>query len=267
MTINFFIFGLGISFLLQLIFFVVAFSFKTDKVTDLSFSLSFFLIGIISYYFVYSKNLITFILLLALSIWAVRLGIYLLVRIINMKIDHRFDNMRNSFVKFGAFWILQAITVWIVILPVLSVFSFKPNGEEVGTELSLGFISIAGIIIWILGFVIETVADVQKYKFKKVAQNKDKWIQTGLWAYSRHPNYFGEILIWWGIFLIGLPLILQQSMWHFLSVISPLYISYMLIFISGVPLIEKKYDVKYQNNPDYAKYKATTSKLILWFKN
>lgn len=255
---NFFLFGLALSFLLQLIFFVFAFLFKTDKVTDLSYSLSFFLIVVIGYFFAPVKNLMALILVLTVSIWAFRLGAYLLLRIILIKADDRFDNMRNSLLKFGAFWVLQAVTVWILTLPILSVFSTQNYNP-------LSIISILGIFLWLLGFIIEALADAQKFKFKRNPENKDKWIQTGLWRYSRHPNYFGDILVWWGIFIISLPVILQQSAWHLLTILSPLFISYMLIFVSGIPLLEKKQDLKYKDNKDYQAYKAKTNRLIIWF--
>lgn len=259
---NFFLFGLALSFLLQLIFFIFAFAFKTDKVTDLSYSLSFFLIVVVGYLFAPVKTLVALILVLSVSIWAFRLGAYLLLRIILIKADDRFDNMRNSLLKFGAFWVLQAVTVWILSLPILSVFSAATYNLE---GFSLSFISVLGIFLWILGFIIEALADAQKFKFKINPENKDKWIQTGLWRYSRHPNYFGDILVWWGIFIISLPVILQQSAWHILTILSPLFISFMLVFVSGIPLLEKKQDLKYKDNKDYQAYKAKTNKLIIWF--
>ncbi|MBN1168892.1 DUF1295 domain-containing protein, partial [Candidatus Woesebacteria bacterium] len=116
-----------------------------------------------------------------------------------------------------------------------------------------------GIMIWILGLIIEAVADQQKFTFKNNPKNKGRWIDTGLWKYSRHPNYFGEMFLWWGVFVFAIPF-LNGLAW--ITILGPLYISFILIFVSGIPLLEKRYDEKYAVNEDYQNYKKATSLLI-----
>ena len=116
-----------------------------------------------------------------------------------------------------------------------------------------------GIVIWGLGLLIESVADQQKFKFKSKAKNKKKWIQTGLWRYSRHPNYFGEITLWWGLFLVALPYL---KGWAFLGIVGPMFITFILLFVSGIPPLEKRYQKKYGKNKKYQKYVRDTSLLL-----
>lgn len=232
------IFALGFNILM----FIPAFIFKTDKLTDLSYSITF--IGLILYvFFSRAYSIGSLILLIAVLIWAIRLGGFLFIRIRKQKKDDRFDTMRNSFFKFLGFWLLQGITVWIVLIPAI---------------LFEGNYYVAGLAIWFIGLLIESFADAQKFAFKKNVKNKSEFIQSGLWKYSRHPNYFGEILCWIGIYVFA-------GVWLW-GLISPLYIILLLLFVSGIPLLEKKADKKWGKDKDYQKYKKETSILIPWFK-
>ena len=127
-------------------------------------------------------------------------------------------------------------------------------------DLPLTTLSYIGIIIWIMGFSIETIADHQKFTFKN--KNKTGFITTGLWRYSRHPNYFGEMTLWWGLFLIVIPY-LSGLAW--LTILGPLFITFILLFVSGIPPLEKKYDQRYGKLKEYQEYKKNTSVLIPWF--
>ncbi|MBD3155066.1 MAG: DUF1295 domain-containing protein, partial [Candidatus Aenigmarchaeota archaeon] len=128
-----------------------------------------------------------------------------------------------------------------------------------GTLSSLSFI---GFIIWGLGLTIETIADLQKFKFKNNPKNKGKWIQSGLWKYSRHPNYFGEILCWVGVYIYCLNYL--SGLNALIGLISPVFISSLLLFVTGIPRLEERHDKKYGDKKEYQKYKKKTSKLILW---
>jgi len=133
------------------------------------------------------------------------------------------------------------------------------------TSKRVGFdiFAIIGLIIWIFGFSMEALADMQKNRFNANPANKGKFIQTGLWSRSRHPNYFGEIVIWIGVAVIALP-VLQG--WQWVALISPLFVTLLLTRVSGVPLLEKKSDAKWGGQPDYEAYKQCTPVLIprLW---
>ena len=234
--------------------FLPAYFFKTDCLTDISYATSFLVVS--AYSFTEHVTNLDALAFLMIFVWAIRLGTYLFLRIIKMKADDRFNNIRQSFIKFFAFWLLQGVTVFIVLLP--SIFLFKRADSE------LGHASIGGLVIYVLGMMMEAVADHQKYTFKKDLANKGKFIQTGLWKYSRHPNYLGEILVWTGIYLFALPHLTYP--YNIIGALSPLYIFCMLVFVSGVPLLERSADKKWGKDPAYQAYKQKTRVLIpfLW---
>ena len=194
------------------------------------------------------------LLLAVVSLWAVRLGSYLLSRILATKVDHRFDDKRNSFVKFGTFWLLQATAVWIILLPV--TFAMGRQGLQINYPFLVG-----GLVVSLFGLVYETIADYQKNTFKK--KNPKRLVTSGLWAYSRHPNYFGEVLVWWGIFVMVLPYLRG---FNYLVVFGPVFITLLLLFVSGVNLLEASWKEKYGNEAYYQEYVRRTSLFIPWRK-
>lgn len=249
---NVYVLALFISLGMNLLFFLLASTLKTDKFTDFTYGLTFIVLTFL--FLLKNQTFYPYQLLLVLmvTLWGIRLITYLLVRILKIKKDSRFDGMREEPLKFLQFWVFQGLTVWIIMLP--SVYLLNETESKL-----LNPIMVSGIIIWVLGLLIETISDWQKFSFKNNPQNKNLWIQSGLWKYSRHPNYFGEMLCWWGIFVFALPF-LQGLSW--LTVISPLFITFILLFVSGIPLLEKKYDAKYADNKKYQEYKKKTSVLI-----
>lgn len=247
-------YALAISLILNSIFFAIAYRLKTDKFTDITYSLSFIFIAIYIYSRSSHKTFETIGTLLIL-IWAVRLGGFLLYRVFKNGRDKRFDGMRESFTRFAKFWLGQAIVAWALMIPLILSFS--------GSKSYTGY-SIIGIIVWLLGLVIESAADFQKYNFRLNAKNKDKWIESGVWRYSRHPNYFGEILIWIGIYIYTFPALTATA--RIVGLISPLLIFILLRYGSGIPILEKSADKKWGNNPNYIEYKRKTNLLIPFFK-
>lgn len=243
--------ALIISMVIQGLFFVVAASLKTDKVTDLSYGLSF--IALIWYvvWRMQTTNLFSWLLVIAVNVWGLRLAGYLLIRIMKMKKDDRFNGIRESWIKFGQFWFFQGVSVWIILIPVILVL-IKP-------QISLNWVSLLGLGVWFSGLVIETVADQQKFMFKQNSRSRDRWIDSGLWKYSRHPNYFGEMLVWWGLFVAVLPNLRGVE---FLGVIGPAYITFLLLKVSGIPPLEKKYAKKYAGDTAYMAYKQRTHLLL-----
>lgn len=245
------------SFLFALIFnclmFIPAFIFKTDKLTDISYSLTF--IGIVSYlFFVCSNqtNIVQIILYIMICLWALRLGGYLLYRIHKIGRDKRFDTMRQNFLKFLGFWFFQGITVFLILIPSIFVLegrSFIFNGW-----------SIFGLSIFLFGLSYESIADAQKFKFIMLSENKNSFIHTGLWKYSRYPNYFGEICVWVGIYIYCACYL--NFMTICLSLISPVFIFILLRYISGIPLQEKSAESRFAGNADYKKYKTNTPMLF-----
>lgn len=244
--LHYLLIALGINILL----FIPAFKFKTDKLTDLSYSLTFIILTVIAI----TLTQITFqklILSLLIITWGLRLGIFLFIRIGKMKKDQRFDGVRESFFKFFKFWFLQGLAVWVILLPTL--FFINSDGKEV---------LWIGLFIWVLGLLIESIADLQKYKFKQNKSNQDKFIQTGLWRYSRHPNYFGEMLCWIGVYLFVFSSL--TNMQRILALASPLFIIVLLLFITGLPPLEKYADKKFGRTKEYIEYKRKTSILLPW---
>jgi steroid 5-alpha reductase family enzyme len=118
---------------------------------------------------------------------------------------------------------------------------------------------IVGALLWLTGLVIEAVADAQKSRFRGKDENRGRFVSTGLWHYSRHPNYFGEILLWWGVFFYAVPFLDGAA---FAVVIGPIFITLLLLFISGIPLLERSAEEKYGHDPAYRDYKRRTSILI-----
>ena len=241
--------SLYVSLIIQVFFFIIASINKTDKVTDLSYGLTFIAIAIISF-LKSDQTAMHWLLLAMIVIWGIRLSSYLFIRIMKIKVDRRFNKIRNSFIQFGKFWLLQAISVWIISLPAAISFS---------KYINLTIWSTVGLIIWLTGLIIETIADKQKFQYKNQPENKNRWTDVGLWKYSRHTNYFGEILCWWGIFLFCLP---SLNNYELLSVVGPIFITFILLFITGVPPIENRYLKKFGKNIDYQKYIKETNLLI-----
>ncbi|TFG85200.1 MAG: DUF1295 domain-containing protein [Spirochaetales bacterium] len=234
-------------------FFVFAALRKTDVVTDLSYSLSFAAVVLM---LVLIKGVSDTYRLMAAAmviIWAARLGSYLLGRILVSRKDHRFDGIRDKPLKFAGFWILQAITVAIVLVPV----SITVSNDNVSRSFSI--VSIAGAAIWLIGMLLETTADAQKSTFKRSEQSG--FMKSGLWSWSRHPNYFGEMLLWAGVYIYCLPELGADSV---SALVGPVWITTMLLFVSGIPLLEKAADGKYGGQTDYEEYKRKVSIFLPW---
>lgn len=231
---------------------MVAYRFKTDKLTDAAYALSFFVLAMFG---LYSGELTTGRMLFAamVSLWAVRLGGFLLYRIQKTGRDQRFDAWRNSFWLLGRFWVLQAITAWIVMLPVLLALS--------KVDVTLTVSSFVGIALWACALVIEAVADLQKFRFTQNPKNKGKWIAEGLWSWSRHPNYFGEILVWTGTYIAVFSSLIAPE--RIAGLASPLFITGILLFATGIPILEKQADQKWGKEKAYQEYKKRTSELLL----
>jgi steroid 5-alpha reductase family enzyme len=191
------------------------------------------------------------ILLLMIAAWGLRLAGFLFVRILKQKKDKRFDGIRENFWKFLSFWVLQGVSVWLILLPAM-LFMYQ------GTRVT--FLTWLGFAVWLFGLHIEAIADMQKSNFKKDPKNKGRWIESGLWKYSRHPNYFGEMTCWTGAYLFtfsSLPVLFKL-----IGLASPLYIAILLLFVTGLPKLEAEADAKFGKMKGYREYKKRTSVII-----
>lgn len=186
--------------------------------------------------------------------WGIRLGIYIYIRNRGQGEDWRYQNFRKAWGKhqrIGAFlqvFMLQGIFMFIIALPIIHIFH---QGV-----LSFNYLHYFGFLVWAIGFYFEVIGDTQLYIFKKDPANKGKPIRTGLWKYTRHPNYFGEILIWWGIWIISINFF--HPLTTLISLLSPLTITFLLTRVSGVPLTESKY----KDRPEYQDYIRETPALF-----
>lgn len=236
------------SIMINIFMFIPAYFWQTDKLTDISYSGT-FIILIMVYQMMseHSQPLLSVMILL----WAVRLGWYLLWRIHLMGHDKRFDGMRSKASSFVKFWLLQGIAVPLIILPVTLCFS-SPQGHHPAQYVGVG--------VWLLGLVLETTADYQKCAFRMDARHNNQWMANGLYAYCRFPNYLGEIMVWTGIWMVSAA---HLSYFHALvALTSPLFIAFLLLKVSGVPLLEQSYQKRFGNNPKFQNYVTRTPLLI-----
>lgn len=244
--------ALGISLLMQAVFFAVAATFRTDKVTDLSYGLTFIAIAAVLLSRGNASHFPQLALATMVIAWGVRLSGYLLIRIVHMGRDVRFDGIREKFWPFFKFWIGQAVAVWVIMLPVTLWFAAPTDWTPS---------MLPGAAIWTAGLLIETIADAQKFIAKRRRGGGDKWMTTGLWRYSRHPNYFGELLCWWGVFVFVAG---SYSGWQWAGVIGPLALTWILLKVTGIPTLEASARKKWGKNPAYQAHVRRTSRLIPW---
>jgi steroid 5-alpha reductase family enzyme len=181
----------------------------------------------------------------------------LFARVVKEGKDSRFDGTRDNFFKFAAFWIAQMITVWSICIP-QTLMSSVPVSPALGWQDGLG------IAIWAVGFIIEAVSDQQKFAFKNSSpENRKRMMMGGLWSVSRHPNYFGECLCWWGIWSIATSTFFVNPVMY-VSILSPVYVGVILLFLSGIPTLEKPWDQKYGKDADYRAYKMSVPPFVLF---
>ncbi|MEM7374392.1 MAG: DUF1295 domain-containing protein [Bacteroidota bacterium] len=239
-------------FILNWLAFIPAYRFQTEKFFDIIGSLSYLSVICLGCALSQPIDGRTILLAVLVTIWAVRLGTFLFRRIHRSGKDDRFDAIKPNIVRFLNAWTLQAL--WVVLTASPAFIAITAAKRE-----SIGWLTYVGLTIWLIGFGIEVVADYQKTQFRKQPKNKDRFIQTGLWSRSRHPNYFGEIVLWIGISLIAIP-VLQG--WQWIALISPVFVTLLLTRVSGVPMLEAKADKQWGGQEAYEAYKASTPTLI-----
>lgn len=232
--------------------FLLAQVLRDNSIVDIAWGLGFIVVALTRFLVNQNPTPASVITLILVIIWGLRLAIHLGKRNIGKGEDYRYVNMRkrwgSKYARLKAFlnvFVLQGVLLMIVSLPILLV--------NTGTSTVVGWWTILGIILWVIGFGYEVIGDYQLAQFKKNPVNKGKLLTTGLWSTTRHPNYFGEALSWWGVFLVTLNE--SRNMW---GIIGPIVITLLLLFVSGVPLLEKKY----KNRPDFKVYAEKTAKFV-----
>lgn len=242
----------SIVFLMFLATFLVGKAKKKHDLLDILWGLSFVIAAIVSYVLSQNKSPLGLLMTVLVIIWGIRLALHIGLRNIGQKEDPRYVKYREEyqgnhfdFYFFVRMYVVQYVLSLLIGFPTVYVNLYK------GSDLS--WVSILGLGVWVLGFFFEAKGDYELKQFKKDPKNKGQLMTQGLWQYTRHPNYFGEATQWWGIYIISL-----TQITNFWLIFSPLLITCLLLFVSGVPLLESKY----KGREDWEKYKQKTSKFI-----
>lgn len=248
---------MALSFIIHWLVFIPSYFFKTEKFYDITGTVAYLSILLTTAYLINLVNdegilLRSIISIIFVMIWAIRLGIFLFKRVIKVGEDKRFEHAKKSFSKFLMFFNISALWVFLTIVNVLTMII---NNSDSVTDLFF----IIGFTIVIIGFIIEVVADMQKRKFRTNISNKGQFISSGLWSISRHPNYFGEMMIWVGMSFVTIPILIG---WQFITLISPIFVIFLLTKVSGINLLEASANDKWGADKNYQDYKDKTSVLI-----
>jgi steroid 5-alpha reductase family enzyme len=242
----------AIAFLIQWFVFIPSYLKQTETYYDLTGSITYITVVLTAVLLSSPAGTRALLLMAMIVVWAIRLGSFLFRRILAAGEDRRFRDLKTSFSSFLLTWTLQGLWVTFSLAAALAAITSE-------LKVNLGIYALVGFFVWLLGFGIEVIADRQKSQFRAVPENADKFINSGLWSWSRHPNYFGEIVLWIGIAIIAFPVLRG---WQYLTLISPVFIYLLLTRISGIPMLQKRADEKWGGEADYEAYKARTSVLI-----
>lgn len=242
----------GLAFLIQIGAFIPAFIAQSERFYDLTGSLTYISLTALAAALSPPLDARSTLLVVLVVVWAARLGTYLVRRVLKSGKDSRFDDIKPSFVRFLNAWVLQGL--WVT-LTAGAAWSAVTSVKRAPID---GF-AVAGLVIWLVAFSIEAIADLQKSRFRADPANEGRFIHTGLWSWSRHPNYFGEITLWFGIALIAFPAL---SGWQLITLISPVFVFLLITQVSGLPPLEKYADRTWGGQEDYEAYKSRTSVLV-----
>lgn len=241
-----------IAFVVQWIALIPAYLLKTEHFYDLTGGLTYLTVIIFALWQSGAQDARSILLTLLVSIWAARLASFLFLRVRKQGSDSRFDDIKINFWRFSIAWTVQGLWVLLTAGAALAAITSTHKVE-------LGGFALVGLLVWIFGFSIEALADNQKRKFKKKQNTRTEFIQTGLWARSRHPNYFGEITLWIGVAIIAYPAL---HGWQLVTLISPVFVTVLLTKISGISIQEEQADERWGDDPEYQAYKKRTPVLI-----
>jgi steroid 5-alpha reductase family enzyme len=242
-------------FVYMTLFFMLAQALKDNGIVDIGWGIGFIVLSTVLVFSDLDIGHRQFVLYLLVLIWGCRLALHIYFRNAGKPEDFRYANWRKEWGKYvviRAFlqvFMLQGFFMLVIALPILMVKADANNTP-------LNIVDVIGILVWTIGFYFEAVGDYQMLQFKKQPENKGKIIMSGLWKYTRHPNYFGECVMWWGIFIISI-----SAGNFYISIVSPIILTWLLTRVSGVPMLEEKY----KGNKEWEAYAAKTNAFIPWF--
>jgi steroid 5-alpha reductase family enzyme len=250
---NYFITLALILFLYMSSWFVLSLVKKRNDVADVAWGLGFVILAWVSFFLGPAYGVRGLLAGILVSIWGIRLAWHIHARNKGRAEDSRYAQWREEWGKwfylrsYAQVYLLQGVLLFLIVFPVLLI------NKSAGTGLN--YLDFVGVTVWLFGFIFESVGDAQLARFIKDINNKGKLLQSGLWRYTRHPNYFGEVAQWWGIWLIALSV--PNGL---IGIIGPLTITVLILKVSGIPMLEKKM----AENPQFVQYKRQTSMFIPW---
>lgn len=241
------------AFVVNWVGFVPSWLKRTEVFFDLTGSLTYVTVTTLGLVLADAVTVTAVVMAVLIYVWAGRLGTFLFRRIRADGKDGRFDQIKTDFAQLAMAWTLQGLWVSLTSIAAWTAITVVGGAES-------GVLTVVGIVVWLLGFAIEVKADQEKSAFRADPSNEGRFISTGLWAWSRHPNYFGEITLWVGMALIALP---SLSGWAYVALVSPLFVVVLLTRISGLPMLERRAMKRWGDDPAYRQYVASTPVLVL----
>ena len=246
----------AIGFFIHWLIFIPSYLLKTEKYYDITGTIAYLVMTGLAVFSSHELHLRSQVVAILIAVWALRLGLFLLVRVFQVGEDKRFHEVKTSFSRFLVWFSMSAL--WVFLTTANALTLILNNTSLIGDRFFF-----FGLIIWLIGFATEVTADEQKRRFRNNAENNGQFITTGLWSISRHPNYFGEIMVWIGMALISFPVL---SGWQYATLISPVFVTVLLTRVSGINLLEASSDQKWDHLESYKEYKQKTPVLIPFIK-
>lgn len=258
----------GVGLALHWLMFIPAYIFQTERYFDLTGSLSFIATVLLAVLAHPDRHLRGLLIAALVAIWALRLGTFLFIRVKASGGDSRFETLMPNFWRYLLTWTLGGAWVFLTLAAGLAAITSDGTGADAGSGSdagsgidagSIGWLFYLGLGIWILGFGLEVTADRQKTRFRRQPENAGRFISSGVWAWSRHPNYLGEMTLWIGIAIMSVPAL---EGWSWVTLVSPVFVIFLLTRVSGVNLLEAQGKRRWGDDPAWQKYKATTPVLV-----